>query len=98
MFLALGMFVSSLVKSQLVAAIIALFVGVIFIAGSATTTLDLDTSDWKYEAIRFFTVPIHFETNFTRGVVDTRNLVLYVTVALFCLFLTVRSLESRRWR
>jgi ABC-2 type transport system permease protein len=98
MFLAIGMFVSSLVKSQLVAALIALFVGVIFIAGSATSSLELDPSGWKYEAIRFFTVPIHFETNFTRGVVDTRNLVLYVTVALFCLFLTVRSLESRRWR
>jgi gliding motility-associated transport system permease protein len=98
MFLAIGMFVSSLVRSQLVAALIALFVGLIFIAGSATSTLDLDTSSWKYEAIRFFTVPIHFETNFTRGVVDTRNLVLYVTVALFSLFLTVRSLESRRWR
>ena len=98
MFLALGMFISSLVRSQLVAALIALFAGLVFIGGSAVTSLDIDTSGRAYEALRFFTVPIHFESNFTRGVVDTRNLVLYVTVALFCLFLTVRSLESRRWR
>jgi hypothetical protein len=98
MFLALGMFVSSLVRSQLVAALISLFVGLIFIGGWSLSTVDVDTSSRLYEAVSFFTVPIHFETNFTRGVVDTRNLVLYASVALFCLFLTVRSLESRRWR
>ena len=30
--------------------------------------------------------------------VDTRNLVFYVTLAVFCLFLTVRSVEARRWQ
>ena len=98
MFLALGMFVSSLVRSQLVAALIALFVGLIFIAGWSLSSVDVDTSTRLYDAVEFFTVPRHFENNFTRGVVDTRNLVLYVSVALFCQFLTVRSLESRRWR
>jgi hypothetical protein len=42
--------------------------------------------------------PQHFSQDFGRGLVDTRYLVFYVSVALFCLFLTVRSLESRRWR
>ena len=100
MFLALGMFVSSLVRSQLVAALVALFVGLLFIGGYSATLarLDLDTSSTTYRVLNYFTVPLHFETNFTRGLVDTRNLVLYVTVALFALFLTVRSLESRRWR
>ena len=103
MFLALGMFVSSLVRSQLVAALIALFVGLIFIGGWSLSSVDMSMSrswisDWFAEAVAFFTVPIHFENNFTRGVVDTRNLVLYVSVALFCLFLTVRSLEARRWQ
>jgi len=45
-----------------------------------------------------FSIPLHFSQDFGRGVVDTRHLVLYSSVALFCLFLTVRSLESRRWR
>jgi gliding motility-associated transport system permease protein len=98
MFLAIGMFVSSMVKSQLVAAIVALFVGLIFIAGYAMAGMEIDTSSPRYAILSFLTVPIHFETNFTRGVVDTRNLILYASVALFCLFLTVRSLESRRWR
>jgi ABC-type transport system involved in multi-copper enzyme maturation permease subunit len=97
MFLALGMFISSLVKSQMVAALLSLFFGLIFIvAGFWGSDLDAGTS--LYQVLFFFTVPLHFERNFSRGLVDTRQLVLYVSVALFCLFLTVRSLESRRWR
>jgi len=43
-------------------------------------------------------VPLHFSRDFARGVIDTRYLVLYASVALCCLFLTVRSLERRRWQ
>ena len=98
MFIALGMFVSSLVQSQIVAAILALFVGLLFLVGGWARLSDMDTSGPLYRGLYYFTVPLHFERNFTRGLVDTRNLTLYVTVALFCLFLTIRSLESRRWR
>lgn len=97
MFLALGLFISSLVKSQMVAALIALFAGLIFIMAGFWRP-DMDTSSDLYKVLFFFTVPLHFERNFSRGLIDTRQLVLYSTVALFCLFLTIRSLESRRWR
>ena len=36
--------------------------------------------------------------DFSRGVVDTSNIVYYLTVVSVFLFLTIRSLESRRWR
>jgi ABC-2 type transport system permease protein len=97
MFLSLGMFISSLVKSQMVAALLSLFFGLIFIVAGFWGT-ELDPGTTLYQVLFFFTVPLHFERNFSRGLVDTRQLVLYVSVALFCLFLTVRSLESRRWR
>jgi ABC-2 type transport system permease protein len=97
MFLALGLFISSLVKSQMVAALVALFVGLVFIMAGIWRP-DMDTSGTLYQVLFYFTVPLHFERNFSRGLVDTRNVVLYISVALFCLFLTVRSLESRRWR
>lgn len=96
MFLSIGLFVSSLVNSQMIAAIISLFIGVLFIAGRWLP--ELDTSDLWYQIVFYFTVPLHFEHHFSRGLIDTRQLVLYGTVALFGLFLTVRSLESRRWR
>ncbi len=97
MFLGLGLLVSSLVKSQIISAFLALFAGLVFIVAGLWRP-DMDTSGTAYQIIQYFTVPLHFERNFSRGLIDTRNLVLYSTVALFCLFLTVRSLESRRWR
>ena len=97
MFLSIGLFVSSLVKSQMIAALIALFFLLFFIVGGIWRP-DMDTSGTPYQVLYYLTVPWHFERSFGRGLIDTRNLILYGSVALLGLFLTVRSLESRRWR
>jgi len=39
----------------------------------------------------------HFH-NFSRGVVDTKDIVFFFLFTYFFLFLTLRSLESRTWR
>jgi hypothetical protein len=36
--------------------------------------------------------------DFTRGVVDTRTVIFYVGLTFFFLFLTLRAVESRRWK
>ena len=36
--------------------------------------------------------------DFARGVVDTRAVVFYVSATFFFLFLTLRVVESRRWK
>jgi ABC-type transport system involved in multi-copper enzyme maturation permease subunit len=97
MFLSLGLLVSSLVRSQMVAALISLVLSLVFIV-TAFWRPELDSGSRLYHALYFFSVPLHFERDFSRGLVDTRHLVLYASLAVFCLFLTVRSLESRRWR
>jgi ABC-2 type transport system permease protein len=97
MFLALGLFISSLVRSQLVAALISLFLSLGFIVVGIWRP-EMDTGSTWYRILFFFSVPLHFYRDFSRGLVDSRHLVLYLSVAVFCLFLTVRSLESRRWR
>lgn len=97
MFLAIGLFVSSLVKSQLVAAQISLLISLVFVV-AAFWRPDLDANSLAYKIVQFISVPEHFRRDFTRGVIDTRNLVLYASVTLFCLFLTARSLEARRLR
>ena len=97
MFLALGLWVSSLVRSQLVAAIVSLVLSLPFIVAGFWQP-DLDTGSAAYQVIYFVSVPLHFARDFTRGQIDTRHVVLYLSVAAYCLFMTVRSLESRRWR
>ena len=97
MFLALGLLVSSLVRNQMVAALVALAVSLLFLVAGFWRP-DLDAGSPLYRVVYFFSVPMHFSKDFSRGVIDTRHLVLYGSVALFCLFLTVRSLERRRWQ
>ncbi|MBY0459407.1 MAG: ABC transporter permease [Gemmataceae bacterium] len=97
MFLALGLLVSSWVKSQLVAWMLSLLLGLLFVLPAALRWW-LEPGTLGYSIAYYFSVPEHFRRDFTRGVIDTRPLVLYVTVTLCCLYLTVRSLEGRRLR
>jgi hypothetical protein len=97
MFLALGLFVSSLVKSQLVAWMLSLLLGLVFVL-PAMLRYWVPSGSFADELVYFVSVPEHFRRYFTRGVLDTRPLVLYATVTLFCLYMTVRSLEARRMR
>lgn len=103
MFLSIGLWVSSLVRNQLVAALMALALNLVFILGGILVlggfvSTPSDTSVLGYRLLAFLSVPLHFSRGFTRGLVDSRHVVLYVSLTLACLFLTVRALESRRWR
>ena len=97
MFLGIGLFVSSLVKSQLVAAMISMVVSLVFVI-AAFWRPDLDTGSLTDRIVHFISVPEHFRRDFSRGIVDTRHLILYASITLLTLFWTVRSLESRRLR
>jgi ABC-type transport system involved in multi-copper enzyme maturation permease subunit len=97
MLLALGLFVSSLVRDQLVAFLVSLALSLVFIV-TGFRRPDLDSDNVFNQVVQFLSLPQHLSEDFCRGLIDSRHVVLYGSVALFCLFLTVRSLESRRWR
>ena len=40
----------------------------------------------------------HFQRSFRLGVLDSAEVVFFVTWTAFFLFLTARSIEARRWR
>jgi ABC-2 type transport system permease protein len=52
---------------------------------------------WQVQVLGCFAL---FEQmhDFARGVVDTRPVVLLLSMTLFFLFLTLRIVESRRWK
>ena len=54
-------------------------------------------AQWQSQALSYFGL---FEQmhDFARGVVDTRTVVFYVSAIFFFLFLTLRAVESRRWK
>jgi len=92
--LAIGTFISTTTKNQI-------------IAGTATFAVCLmlwvlewisafDSSMWA-TVVAYFSVLTHFES-FSKGVIDTKDAVYYLSVIFFGLFLTARSMESIRWR
>ena len=39
----------------------------------------------------------HYDT-FSKGILDTKDVIYYVNFTVLALFLTLRSLETRRWK
>ena len=53
---------------------------------------------WIQGAVRSMDVAFHFMRSFLTGVLDSAELVFFVTWPALFLFLTIRSLEARRWK
>lgn len=97
LFLAMGCFASSLTRSQMVAAVLSLVPGVgLFILAYLAQNIP-SADEWQMRVLSYFNLFKQME-DFTRGVVDTRVVILYASLALFFLFLTLRVVESRRWK
>jgi len=92
--LAIGTFISSLTKNQIVAGAATFGVCLlIFVLGWAG---GYETSKWA-QVLSYMSVTTHMES-FAKGVLDTKDAIYYLTVIFLGLFLTARSLESLRWR
>jgi ABC-2 type transport system permease protein len=97
LFLSLGCFASAISRSQMAAAMISFVLGVtLFSIGFLAEALPA-TAQWQSQALSYFGL---FEQmhDFARGVVDTRTIIFYVSATFFFLFLTLRVVESRRWK
>jgi ABC-2 type transport system permease protein len=96
LFISLGCLASALTRSQMVAAMVSL----VFCFGLFLISYLADrvpAQDWGSQVLAFFSLPDQMH-DFARGVVDTRPVVLYLTLTFFFLFLTLRVVESRRWK
>ena len=92
--LSIGLLASSLTNNQIVALVVGFGVLLIlFIIDLASELVGGIGSTILFE----ISLRTHLD-DFSRGIIDTRHLVFYVTVIALFLFLTVRSLETRRWR
>jgi gliding motility-associated transport system permease protein len=97
LFLSLGCFASAISQSQMAAAMISFVLGVSLFSLSFLARLISPTAQWQTQVLSFFGLFDQMD-DFARGVVDTRTVVFYVTATFFFLFLTLRVVESRRWK
>ena len=92
--LAIGTFISTTTKNQIVAGVAT------FATCLMLWILDwmssFNTSGWG-QVVSYLSVIQHFDS-FSKGVLDSKHVIFYLSFIFFGLFLTARSMESLRWR
>lgn len=85
---AIGIFASTLSDNQIVAFIIAVFLCLLFFIGFEGLADALSNNTFRY-----FGMSDHYKS-MSRGVLDTRDLLYFISVTVFFIFLTVRRLSN----
>jgi ABC-2 type transport system permease protein len=93
-FIAIGMFFSSLTENQIVAAFLTFVTLLLFLVLSWVTSSG--SGGWR-EVLGYLSFSQHFE-DMTRGILDTKDIVYYLSLSFFGLFLAHSVIQSRRWR
>ena len=99
-FLSLGCLASAISQSQMTAAMIGFVFGISLFSLAylaKATQSKLAAAHWQTQALSYFNLFDQME-DFALGVVDTRAVIFYVTATFLFLFLTLRVVESRRWK
>ena len=93
-FTAIGVYTSSVTENQVVAFIIGVFVVLVFYMLDKTLIF---VPHSLAGLVQFLAVDYHL-SNISRGVIDSRNLVYFFSMIGFFIFLTIQTLEVRRWK
>lgn len=92
--LAIGLLGSSLSSNQIVAAVVG--IAILLMLSFVNLIADIVTGVAS-EVFNGMSMNEHI-VDFSRGVIDTSSLVFFLSLTAVFLFLTIRSLETRRWR
>ncbi len=95
-FVAIGLFASSLVSNQIVAFILSIFLGLLLHWGFyyfSELPIFLGKTD---DLVQMIGMEYHYES-ISRGVLDTRDLIYFLSVIALFIVLTLVSLDRRKW-
>ena len=93
-FMAIGVFISSMTESQVVAAVVSFAVAfIIWLGNSVLTYIGSDFISAVASSINM----LSRYQNFADGIVGFAPIIYYVSLSGLFIFLTVRSIERRRW-
>ncbi|OFW41707.1 MAG: ABC transporter permease [Acidobacteria bacterium RIFCSPLOWO2_12_FULL_67_14b] len=93
-FLSLGLFISSLTRNQIVAAMATFGVFLLLWIINWISTFVGPTTQ---AVLAHLSITEHFD-DFAKGIIDTKHVIYYLSFMAFGLFLTMKSVDSERWR
>jgi ABC-2 type transport system permease protein len=93
-FVSIGLLISSTTSNQIVAGVVTFVVFLLFwiigwFADTAGPTIGPITS--------WLSITEHFD-DFSKGIIDTKHVLYYLSLITFGLFLTAKSVDTERWR
>ena len=92
-YVAIGLFASSLTDNQVVAFILGfVLVFILFMLDKVLVYVP----EWTTTVVEFLGVDFHF-SNIARGVIDSRDIIYFFSLLGFSLLLSVGSLQRRNW-
>ncbi len=97
LYISLGCLASAITRSQIIAAIISVAAGVSLFLLSYISGNFTSQPGWKAQIFAHLGLTEHMQ-DFARGVVDTRPVLFYLSFTALFLFLTLKVVESRRWK
>lgn len=92
--IALGVLASAVTSSQIIAALVAFGLSLLLWLADAVQGLVTGTLG---NFFAYLSLSTHY-VDFTKGIIDTKDVVYYITVIVAALFVATRTLESRRWK
>lgn len=92
--LSIGIFASSLTANQIVAVVISLGINFLLVVAESAAEF---TSGLASDVMIYVGITSH-TTDLLLGILDSRHILYFVSITVFFLFITIRMLESRRWR
>ncbi len=92
----IGIFISSLTESQVIAALGTLVVSIVLL-NIDQLAAELSAIEWFYNAVTFLSISVRYN-EFTSGLINYDSVLFFLSVQALFLFLTVRVLDSKRWR
>jgi len=95
-YLSLGLFVSSLTKNQIIAFVLGLVACFVFFMIGMDFVLQ-GAPAFAAPVMKFLGLGSHFY-NVARGVLDTKDLIYYLSFIFFFLWLNARVIEARDWK
>ena len=93
-FLSVGLLISSLTKNQIVAAMATFGV---FLMLWVINWIGSFVGPTAQAVLQYLSITDHFD-DFAKGIIDTKHLVYYFSFISLGLFLTMKSVDSERWR